>query len=184
MNELVHKSNHDLYGEDGLICVPANIRANNVIRKKLFRVLEKFGFKYYCRKKYENSLIFFNVKLSLPADTVSLNLKRNTNLKYVNTKSNHTENVIKHITKGVDCRIPRNSSTEKIFEQKKMVYVKALRREGHKTGLILLPPARPKRKTRRRDMILFNLSFNLQLKTKISKPFFKLLDNTSEKSLL
>lgn len=58
MNELVNIKNHGLYGDDGLICVNANISVNEVIRKKLFKVIEKLCFKNYCRKKYENTPIF------------------------------------------------------------------------------------------------------------------------------
>lgn len=44
MNEFVHIDNHAIYRGDGLICVLANTRANNVIKKKLFKILKKIGF--------------------------------------------------------------------------------------------------------------------------------------------
>lgn len=170
MNKLVHMDNYGLYRDNGLICVPANTRANDINRKKLFEVLKNLGFKINVK-----IVKFLDVELDFDAGTISPYVKLNINIIYVNTKSNHPANVIMQIPKGVE-RISHNSSAEEIFNLQKKVYEKALKREGHNTVLSFSPPVRPKCTTRRRDVIWFNLPINMQLKTKIGKVFFKLLD--------
>lgn len=98
--------------------VPADNRANVVIRKKLFKTIKDFGF----RITVEVNMIivqFLDVEFNLSAYTVSPYFKPNTSLKYVNTRFNHPANVIRYIPKGVECRIFCNSSTKEIFQFKK-----------------------------------------------------------------
>lgn len=40
-------------------------------------------------------------------------------IKYANIRSNHNTNSIKHITKGIESKLPRKSSSKIVFEDKK-----------------------------------------------------------------
>lgn len=82
-------------------------------------------------------------------------------LEYVNTKSSHRANVIRHIPRGVECRIQRNSATTEIFERKKKEYVTALKEEVHSTDLTFKPQMNQELKSiraRKRKLIWFFLS--------------------------
>lgn len=93
-------------------------------------------------------------------------------LKYVNTKSNLRISVIKHISRRVECRISRNSSTKEIIQCKKIDSGMALRKGGgHNIVLAFSPYARPKYSAKTIDVICFNPRFNLQLNTKIGRLF-------------
>lgn len=74
---------------------------------------------------------YLDTEIDLLAGTVPPYMRPNTILKYVNTKSNRPENVIKHILMVVECCLSRNSSTKEIFDEIKKEYIAALREEGY-----------------------------------------------------
>lgn len=65
-------------------------------------------------------VIYLNVEFKLSAGTVSSYTKPKTVLKYADFKSTHPLNIIKHIPKGIEFRLSRDSSSEGIFELKRI----------------------------------------------------------------
>lgn len=132
MNESIHIDNHRLYSDDVLMCVHAKIMINGVIRTKLLKILKSLGFTLTIEVNMK-IVQFLDVDFNLSVVTVSPYQKLNINLKYINTKSKYSANVIKHIPKIVGYRISRNSSTEKIFKQKKWCMKRPKRKQGERT---------------------------------------------------
>lgn len=149
---------------------PGKTSANDRTPKNLFKI-----FKDLCliiSAEVNMKIVqFLDVELSLTTGTYcSPYLKHITALKYVNTKSSHPVSFIKHIPKEFECRITGNSSSKEIFHCK-LSYIKG---RWERKDII---PTRFKHITRNSDVIWFNPTFNLHLKIKIGRVFFKVLDN-------
>lgn len=118
INKFVHIDSHGLYRDDDLMTVPNNRRANNTIQKKLFKIFKELGFKIMVEMD-KKIFQYLNAESDLIAGTVSPYTKPNAVIKYMNTKSNHPVSVIRHIPRGVECKISRNSSTNEMLNYKK-----------------------------------------------------------------
>ena len=62
------------------------------------------------------------------------------NLTYINTSSNYTPQIIKHLTQTISERLSRNSSSAGIFEQSKPDYEEALKKCSYKAKLQCIQP--------------------------------------------
>lgn len=88
-------------------------------RKMLFKLFHDLEFKITVEmKKRRSYIIYLDVEFNLNASTVSPCMKLNTIGKYINYKSNHPSSIIKHILKGIECRLSRNILSKDIFESK------------------------------------------------------------------
>lgn len=114
INKIAHINKYSLYRDDGLMIVPDNKKSNDKIRKMLFKVFHdlKFSITVEMKKKYVQHL---EVEFNLTAGSVSPHLKPNTIVKYINVKFNNPPSIIKHISKGTECRLSRNSLTKDIL---------------------------------------------------------------------
>lgn len=86
MNESVHIDNHGLYRGDILMCIPAKIMINDIIRTRLFKILKNLGFTLKLNLIWK-IFQFLDVDFILSAGTDSSYLKLNINLKHINSKS-------------------------------------------------------------------------------------------------
>ena len=67
------------------------------------------------------------------------------NITYINASSNHPPNIIKPLTKTINERLSKNSSSIEIFNISKLEYEDALKKIGHTGPLIYIPPWPPSR---------------------------------------
>ena len=100
--------------------------------------------------------------------------KPNNNPLYINTLSNHPENIIKEIPNFLGKRISEISCNEHEFEKAKGDYNKALEKSGfsekvkyHKQG--------PVKRVRTRKVIWFNPPYSSYVKTNVGKTCMKVI---------
>ena len=75
---------------------------------------------------------YLDVTLNRYNGTVSPFRKRNQDLRNVDRGSNHPIQVFKHIPKGIEHRLSKNSSNKEIFERSKQEYEEALKNDGYR----------------------------------------------------
>ena len=110
--------------------------------------------------------------------------KANNEIKYIHKDSNHPLSVIRQIPLSIESRLSTQSFNEKIFQKAIPPYQKALQNSGYRHKLTYKCPKNDNnsininkiKRNRQRQIIWFNLSFNLKTKTKIGKLFLNLLD--------
>ena len=117
---------------------------------------------------------------------VTFNLERNNYRRfkpgYIDISSNHSPEIIKHLTQTIGERLSRNSSSAEIFEQSKPDYEEALEKCGYKPKLQYKQPNLQQNYIRRRirkKIISFNSPFSLNVKTNVAKMFLQLTDTNS-----
>ena len=112
---------------------------------------------------------------------VTFNLERNNYRRfkpgYIDISSNHSPEIIKHLTQTIGERLSRNSSSAEIFEQSKPDYEEALEKCGYKAKLLYIQPNLQQNITRRRTrkIIWFNPPFILNVKKNAAKMFLQLI---------
>ena len=139
---------------------------NKMTFRVLYRVLlwGKFGFMYWTYRPYLPTV------QKTPIDNFIIN--------YINTSSNYTPQIIKHLTQTISERLSRNSSSAGILEQSKPDYEEALKQCSYKAKLKCIQPNLQQNNTRRRTrkIIWFNPPFSLNVKTNVTKMFLQLID--------
>ena len=124
LNNIIDPGNHGLCCDDGLLivdhCIPRKIDA---IRKKLYWLFHKFGFKLDIRT---NTKItdYLDITLNLFNGMVSSIRKNNKYSCYITVGSNHSRQIFEHIPNDIMPRLSTNSSNNNIFLKTKMVVVK------------------------------------------------------------
>ena len=106
------------------------LRKDDIIRKKLHRLFNKFGFKLDIQTHFKIT-DYLDVTFNLYNGTVTEFRKHNQVPSYINSSSNHPKQVFKHMV-----RLSTNSSNSDIFTQNKHEYEAALKTSGHKTKLV------------------------------------------------
>ena len=102
---------------------------------------------------------------------------KNDKLLYINTSSNHPQQIIKQLPISINKRLSKNSSNERIFNESKQNYIEALEKSGYKNiNLSFKKLVPPKKRTRKRNVIWFNPPFNKNISTNIAQIFLQLLD--------
>ena len=92
--------------------------------------------------------------------------------------TNHPKTVVKHIPKSVNERLGNISSNNKVFEEAKGEYVKALSASGYSEELIYIEKkdiTNKPRSNRKRNIIWYNQPFNQGLKTDFGHKFLNLV---------
>ena len=112
-----------------------------------------------------------DVTFNLEQTTYRQYKKPNDKSTYINTSSNHSPQIIKHLTQIISERLSRNSSSAEIFEQSKPGYEEALKKYGCKAKLQSIEPNLQQNNTRRRTrkIIWFNPPFSLNVKKEKKK---------------
>ena len=120
---------------------------------------------------------FLDVEMNLTTREFKPYRKPNDQPVYINAKSNHPKAIIKQLPKMIEQRISQLSSTEKIFENEKGFYEKALHNSGHTYKMQYVPNKMKKNRNRSRKVMYFNPPFSKSVKTKIGQLFLKLVDD-------
>ena len=88
---------------------------------------------------------------------------------YINTLSNHTPLLIKHLSTLANEKLSKNLSNEEIFTKSKVDYQKVLKESGFQSTKLAY-------KNRRRNILWFNPPFNKNVSTNAAKRFLNLMD--------
>ena len=123
------------------------------------------------------SVDFLDVTLNLRSNTYQPYKKPNDSLLYVNTSSNHPQQILKQLPVAISKRLSKNSSNQTVFEASKTNYEEALKNSGYAN--IDLQYSKPKptnrRRNRERNVIWFNPPFNKNVSTNVAKKFLSLI---------
>ena len=101
----------------------------------------------------------------------------------VHADSNHPRSILKNIPISVNKRLSLISSSQEVFEKAVQPYQEALNNSGYSFKLRYDPKQSPPSRSnnRKRRVIYFNPPFSTNVKTKIGKEFFKILDKNFPK---
>ena len=141
------------------------------IRKKLPKIFGEWNLKITVEKEKEQ-VDYLDVTLCLTEEDYKPYKKPNNRPLYVNTQSNHPPSVIKQIPAGINSRLSAISSNKEHFDNAKQIYQKALNDSGHDYELKFKQPEEKKEKqskNKKRNIIYYNPSFNLGIKTNIGR---------------
>ena len=94
-------------------------------------------------------------------------------LSYINKNLNHPPQIIKKLPKTTNDRLCRNSSNAEIFHASKIEYETALRNSGYKNVDFKynLVHKNNNKRSRKKNIIWFNLPFSHAVSTNIAKRF-------------
>ena len=182
MSQLVQvlpKSQIGLYRDDGLAVSSASRRQNDMIKKKICRILETNGLSITIDVNVK-VVSFLDITLDLSTCIYKPFMKENDHPVYVDVKSNHHPMVLKYIPMGVNRKLNRISSNKEVFDNAKEPFQEALSKSGYKHVLEYAPTqnAPKKQKTRSKPITWFNPPFSLNVKSQVGKEFLSLLDTS------
>ena len=181
ISSVVPKENIGLYRDDGLavICKPAPIV--DEIKRNLCDQFRELGLRITADA---NTTVtdFLDVTFDLTKREHRLYSKPGNTHLYVHTESNHPPIITKRIPNSIETRLSNISSNERIFNDAKQEYQKALQEAGHKTHLKYQPKnainqemAAQKNK-RQRKITWFNPPYSVHVKSNIGKSFLTLIE--------
>ena len=101
--------------------------------------------------------------------------KPNDKLLYIHSSSNHSPQIIKQLPNSISERLSKNSSNQEIFSTAKVEYEDALKKSGYNVDLNYTNNKSEKPKTRKRNIIWFNLPFTKSVSTNVAKRFLQLV---------
>jgi len=120
---------------------------------------------------------FLDIELNLPNKTYIPFRKPNSDILYVNNKSNHPNQILKQLPITINERLNNLSSNEESFNRIKHSYQSALKSANYKFNLTYQKAnEKTTKKQRKRKIIYFNPPFSLTVATKIGKEFLNLLN--------
>ena len=175
--DILHQSNVGLYRDDGLAAVSGSGPQIERMRKQVFSLFKDIKLKVTIECNI-TSTEFLDAYFDLKNNTFKPFTKPNTDILYINTKSNHPINIKKEIPKMVCDRICKLSSSKEIFDNEKIPFKEALKSAGHNTDFQYSEHQTNQRvpKCRRKKVIWFNPPFCQTVKTNLARKFLQLVD--------
>ena len=151
------KENLGLYRDDGLAVVKIRGRPGSIleyIRQKVVEIFKKEDLNITAEHGM-TCTDFLDVKLDLEKDEFRPYRKPNDFPVYIDVQSNHPPTITKQAWKNVNKRLSTLSSNQRVFDEEKPLYEKALKNSGHPHSLKFIPPT-PNKRTRTRNPIYYN----------------------------
>ena len=123
-----------LYRDDGVVITNGTEKENDELRKKLIKICKSNGLDITveCNK---HIIDFLDVTLNIKDGSFWPFVKENSNIKYVNTNSNHPPVVLQNIPKGINNRLNTISSSKELFIQHTKPHQEALKKSGYNFNL-------------------------------------------------
>ena len=177
LTDLVTNGSVGLYRDDGLAAV-FNYSGPEMdrLRKKIIDVFKQHGFQITISIGLK-STDFLDIVLDLQNDKHYPYKKPNDMPVYVHRGSNHPPNILKQLPKMTSRRLSKLSSNRDEFDKAANEYQEILTKSGFTEKLSYSPQtAQQNRRRRNRNILYFNLPFDLQVKTNIGRTFLQLLD--------
>ena len=153
------------------------------MRKDLIKLFQKYGLKITLEMKLLKAN-YLDVKFDIEKNEYGPYRKPNSQLIYINSKSNHPPTVLKQVPKTINNRLNSISCNKDIFNKAKGEYEQALKESGYDTKLEFCEKNTDKQQTkkRRRNVIWFNPPYNASVKTNLGRKFLTLIDKHFPKS--
>ena len=164
-----------LFRDDGLAAVRATGRQCEKLNQGLTKLIfDKCGLDITCESNIQK-VEYLDVCLNLANSSYSPYRKDNNVPLYIHKESNHSPHIKKGFVKMISDRISDLSSTEEIFNSVAPLYNSALRNSGFNES-IQFTKDRPRRRTRKRNIMFYNPPFDESISTTIGKNFLDLID--------
>lgn len=178
LNSIFDNGSFGLYRDDGLAIIKADSKTNySRLGKLLHGKMKDLGFRI--------TLDIGNVTANFLDATFMLYdgnfmpyRKPNSEIVYVNNKSNHPPHIKKQIPKMLEKRLSALSSNKQLFDGAVKEYNGALENSGYKDKLEFVGNNNnsKKKNRRKRDVIYFNPPFCRSVRSNIGRMFLSLVD--------
>ena len=178
----IGEGNLGLYRDDGLAVIDAS---SKVSYKRIENVIKTIMDKHDLKITMDignYSTNFLDVTFSLKDNLYRPYRKPNSELLYIDNKSNHPQHIKKQLPKMIEERLSSLSSKESDFRDIVGQYNHALKDSGYDYKLSYKVSPNKSAKNRKRNTIYFNPPFCQSVKTKIGKTFLRLVDKHFPKS--
>ena len=175
-----------LYRDDGLAVIRTRGRAGGLlenVRKKVQQAFKEEGLEITCEKGM-TSTDFLDVRLNLETNEYRPYRKPNDHPVYIDVRSNHPPSVIKQIPQMIEKRLTNLSSNEKVFNEEKAIYVKALKDSGYTETINYNPEHKNIQTKRKRNRIpiYYTPPFSQNVSTNIGAKFLQLVEDHFHKA--
>ena len=177
LKDKIDKQDIGLYRDDGLMIVRnVNGHITDRTRKYIIKVMKDLGFQIE-RETNLKEVNFLDVAFNLNSGLYKPYKKRNDQLLYVTTSSDHPLQVIKQLPNCINRKLIENSSNKDVSDASKNEYEEALLKSGYKSNLEFQKEisSEKKNRRRRRNIIWFNPPFSQTVKTNVARLFLRLL---------
>lgn len=178
INPLFSGAHVGLYRDDGIAAIPKmTARRIDILKRELHASTKSLGLNI----EIEAPLIkteFLDVVFDLQNHKFSPYRKPNSEIRYVNAKSNHPPAVLKEIPNMIVKRLSKRSSDASEFEKVADTYQKALKTNGFETKMEFInenAETVEKKRRRKRKIIWYNPPFCQSVKTNIGRRFINLV---------
>ena len=174
-------ANIGLYRDDGLgILTNASGPEADKARKDLIHIFKQENLQVTVESNL-TATDFLDVTFDLKSNKFFPYRKPNNTILYVNKSSNHPPSIIKQIPISVNQRISSISCNEREFDKAKPMYEEALRQSGYDECMKYCETVKKPRK-RQRKVIWFNPPFSVNVKTRVGRIFFDIIDRNFPKT--
>ena len=176
MGQFIPKEDVGLYRDDGLMVIKRQSgRKTEVLKQKLHTFAKSIGLGLEIEGPMEKT-DFLDISLDLGRETYAPYRKDNNNIKYINVRSNHPNNITKQIPKMIAKRITKRSIDEREFNKVAEEYNRALEMSGYEEKIKYEPETNIENKRKRkRKVIWYNPPYCKTVKTKLAKQFINLI---------
>jgi hypothetical protein len=164
-----------LYRDDGLAVIP---KQSGKLTERMKKDLHAFSKTLGLRLEIEEPSTkteYLDVFLDLDNMTFSPYRKPNSEIKYINSKSNHPKNITSKMSSMIEELISRRSCNKEEFDKVANVYNKALADNGHEADITFREQKEKPKKQRKRSKIWFNPPFCKSVEDNVGKIFIKLV---------
>ena len=171
------KNEVGLYRDDGLAVVKGTGQMIEKLTQKIRKIFGDNELKITVEANIHET-DFLDISMNLNTHEHRPFRKENSYPLYINVGSNHPKTIIEQIPTMVERRLSELSCSEKVFEEQKVEYERALKEAGHRHHLEYkgYEKREKKKKKRTRNPIYFNPPYSLNVKTNVGKIFLKIVD--------
>ena len=115
LGNIIGKKNTGLYRDEGLAVLRnMNARGTDKMRKIIIKTFKEVGFQLEIKSNLKK-VEFFDITFNLITGIYRPYKKRNGNLLYINTSSDHPPQMIKQLTNTINKRLCENSAKNKFL---------------------------------------------------------------------
>lgn len=164
-----------LYRDDGMAIIPKQSgRTSEQLIQKMHAFANNIGLRIELEPPSTRTE-FLDVVMDLENRTFSPYRKPNSEIKYINSKSNHPHNITRQMKNMIQDLISRRSSNKAEFDKAATTYKKALKSNGYDDDIEYQGMSNDKKTRRIRSRIWFNPPFCKSVKTNLGKIFIVLV---------
>ena len=164
-----------LYRDDGMAIIPKQLgRTSEQLIQSIHTFTNSIGLRVELEPPSTRTE-FLDVVMDLENRTFSPYRKPNSEIKYINSKSNHPYNITGQMKNMIQDLISRRSSNKAEFDKAAPTYRKALTSNGYDGDIAYQGESKDKKRRRTRSRIWFNPPFCKSVKTNLGKIFIALV---------